>query len=143
MRTHTLVRSLLLGAALAGCTWTAPTNDAGDRAFVIDSLRVLHGRGPRSMGEVDALVALAHHNGRAAVVDALIADSELVDHWTPVLADDLGASRGYTDRMEPACYGDPLLTPAQHVALAAHLRTATTGQPFCVPGRRRAQVGGE
>ena len=134
---HTLTRSFLqplaLAAALAGCTWTAPTNDAGTRAFVIDSLRVLHGRAPRSMGEVDALVALATHNGRAAVVDALIADAELVDHWTVVLADDLGAARTGPDRMPGSCYGDPLLTPAQHVALAAHLRTATVNQPFCVP----------
>jgi hypothetical protein len=131
--TRSLLRPLALAAALAGCTWTAPTNDAGTRAFVIESLRVLHGRAPRSMGEVDALVALATHNGRAAVVDALIADAELVDHWTVVLADDLGATRGGDNPMEASCYGDPLLTPAQHVALAAHLRTATVNQPFCVP----------
>lgn len=126
--------ALALVAALSSCTWTVPTNDAGERAFVIDTLRVLHGRAPRSMGEVDALVSLIQHNGRAPVVDMLIADAELVDHWARVLADDLGVDRESPDTMAAACYADPLLTPAQHVALAAHLRTATTAQAFCVPG---------
>ncbi len=124
----------VLTVGLSGCFWTAPNNDAGQDEWVIDTLRVLHGRAPRSMGEVSALASLATHNGRGAVVELLLNDAEMVEHWSRVLTDDLGVERSGQHMMSNACYGDPLLTPARQVALAAHLRTAPTNQPFCVPG---------
>jgi mono/diheme cytochrome c family protein len=119
--------------ALSGCFWTAPDNDAGQAAWVIDTLRVLHGRPPRSIGELDALVALANHNGREAVADLLLQDTELVDHWARVLTDDLGVERSGMHQMSRACYGDPMLTAAQQVALGLHLRSEPASKPFCVP----------
>lgn len=122
-----------LSLLLAGCSAVIPPNDAGEDAWVIDTLRVLHGRPPRSAGEVAALVRLARYNGKAAVVDLLLEDVELVDHWSDVLTDDLGVARYGADRMNPSCYDAPLLAPVEQLLLADHLRSAAVDQPFCLP----------
>lgn len=123
---------LIATLALSSCWWTAPSNDAGDEAFVTQAVEAILGRKPRGAAEIRALADLAATSGREAVVDALFAEPDYVAYWSQVLADDLQVQRAGWHRVAPDCTAPALLPPSLSGALAGHLATQPPDAPFCV-----------
>jgi len=104
MRGLSIATLALLAICVDGCV---PADDAGDVAFVHQAVSTLLGRRPHGSAEVTALKNLIATGGRAAVVDALLEEPELVEYWSLVLADSMQIQRGDDLQQLPACVTAP------------------------------------
>lgn len=128
---HTLPLALALLTTLPSC-WVGPVDDAGDDAFVAESVLNVLGRRIRP-DERAFLLTLLQQEGRHAVVDVLLEQPEFTDHWTRVLMDDLIISAGTGDptSSRAVCMTEERLPASLDAGLVAHLLSASAHQPFC------------
>ncbi|HIA04727.1 MAG TPA: hypothetical protein EYN06_10580 [Myxococcales bacterium] len=86
--------------------WT--TCDAGDEAWVKQTLLVLLGRRAEGIREVRVLVDMIEKLGRQGVITGLMSTKEFEDRWYDWFLDELRVNR-VGDKMHTVCYGKPKL----------------------------------
>jgi hypothetical protein len=101
------------------------TCDAGDEAWVKQSLLVLLGRRAEGIREVRVLVDMVQKLGRQEVLTGLMSTQEFEDRWANWFMDELRVNR-VGDKMHQVCYGKPRVDNDQG-ELATYIRDNVAG----------------
>ena len=110
----------LLSVNLAGCGLGVRESDNGNYSWARNVLPALYGRRAKGSEEVRAIADMATLVGRERTIQALMASTEFINHWSDTLIDILRVERE-EDRGLQACAGSPLRT--RHTdRLAKHIR---------------------
>ena len=109
--------------------------DAGDRAWLQRAFPLLTGRHPRGIRELQVLEALIAQTSRAAVAEALMADTGFIERWRDVIRDAFRVARDATQH-RPDCHDLRHAPLATSPALAIWVRdhAATDAMPADLDG---------